>query len=134
MTTPSPSYRNKLIIDGVNKVYNKRKIIAVFEPHRYSRIMSLKKSFSKSLFLNLIFVLLCPIYAAGEKKNQNFNIFNFAKLISKNSKTQVALVKNQKELLNYFKRNLISDEIVIGMGAGLISQWMRSLKLLVYNL
>ncbi len=115
------------ILDGVNKVYNKRKIIAVFEPHRYSRIMSLKKSFSKS-FLKSDLVLLCPIYAAGEKKNQNFNIFNFAKLISKNSKTQVALVKNQKELLNYFKRNLISDEIVIGMGAGLISQWMRSLK------
>ncbi len=115
------------ILDGVNKVYNNRKIIAVFEPHRYSRIMSLKKSFSKS-FLKSDLVLLCPIYAAGEKKNQNFNIFNFAKLISKNSKTQVALVKNQKELLNYFKRNLISDEIVIGMGAGLISQWMRSLK------
>jgi UDP-N-acetylmuramate-alanine ligase len=38
------------------------------------------------------------------------------------------LVKNQKELSNYFKRNLISNEIVIGMGAGSISQWMRELK------
>ena len=58
----------------------------------------------------------------------NFNLFNFAKLISKNSKTQVVLVKNQKELSNYFKKNLISDEIIIGMGAGSISQWMRELK------
>ena len=76
-----------------------------------------------------------PNLCSRRKKNQNFNIFNFAKLISKNSKTQVALVKNQKELLNYFKRNLISDEIVIGMGAGLISQWMRSLKIwfITYN-
>ena len=48
--------------------------------------------------------------------------------ISKNSKTQVAIVKTQKDLSNFFKKNLFSDEIVIGMGAGSISQWMRQLK------
>jgi len=115
------------ILDGVSKVYNNRKIITVFEPHRYSRIMSLKKAFSKS-FLKSDLVLICPIYAAGEKKNYNFNILNFAKLISQNSKTQVALVKNQKELSNFFKKNLINNEIIIGMGAGLISNRMRELK------
>ena len=115
------------ILDGINKAYSKRKIITVFEPHRYSRIMSLKKAFSKSFLLSDL-VLICPLYAAGEKKNLNFNLYNFAKLISKNSKTQVVLVKNQKELSSYFKKNLISDEIVIGMGAGSISQWMRELK------
>jgi UDP-N-acetylmuramate--alanine ligase len=115
------------MLEGVNKIYNKRKIITVFEPHRYSRVMSLKQAFSKS-FIKSDLVLICPIYAAGEKKNLNFNLLNFAKLISKNSKTQVVLVKNQKELSNYFKKNLISDEIIIGMGAGSISQWMRELK------
>ena len=115
------------ILDGVNKVYNKRKIITVFEPHRYSRVMSLKQAFSKS-FIKSNLVLICPIYAAGEKKNSNFNLMNFAKLISKNSKTQTVLVKNQKELSNYFKKNLINDEIIIGMGAGSISKWMRELK------
>tara|TARA_E500000331_G_scaffold345777_1_gene383764 strand:+ start:478 stop:1875 length:1398 start_codon:yes stop_codon:yes gene_type:complete len=115
------------ILEGVNKVYNRRKIITVFEPHRYSRVMSLKQAFSKS-FVKSDLVLICPMYAAGEKKNLNFNLLNFAKLISKNSKTQAVIVKNQKELSNYFKKNLISDEIIIGMGAGSISQWMRELK------
>ena len=115
------------ILDGLNKAYNKRKIITVFEPHRYSRIMSLKQAFSKS-FSQSDLVLICPLYAAGEKRNLNFNLFNFAKLISKNSKTQVVLVKNQKELSDYFKKNLISDEIIIGMGAGSVSQWMRELR------
>ena len=59
------------ILDGVDNVYkDKRKIITVFEPHRYSRVMSLKKEFSNS-FKKSNFVLVCPIYAAGEKKNQN---------------------------------------------------------------
>ncbi len=115
------------ILDGIDKAYSKRKIITVFEPHRYSRIISLIKAFSKS-FLKSDLVLICPIYAAGEKKNLNYNSYKFAKLISKNSKTQVILVNNQKELSNYFKKNLISNEIIIGMGAGSISKWMRELK------
>ncbi len=115
------------ILNGVKKVYNKRKIIAVFEPHRYSRVTLLKQAFSKS-FVKSDLVLICPLYAAGEKRNMNFSMFKFAKLISKNSNTQTVIVNNQRELSNYFKRNLISDEIIIGMGAGVISQWMRELK------
>ena len=37
------------ILEGVQKVNLKRKIISVFEPHRYSRVMSLKNEFSKML-------------------------------------------------------------------------------------
>ncbi len=115
------------ILDGVKNVYKGRKIISVFEPHRYSRIISLKKEFSKS-FIKSNLVILCPIYAAGEKKNSKLNIMNFAKLISKNSKTQVILIKTYNDIQKYFKKNLVSDEIIIGMGAGLISKHMRELK------
>ena len=118
------------VLKGVKKSYNKRKIITVFEPHRYSRVNSLKTAFSRS-FREAHLVLICPIYAAGEKKSSNFNLTNFANLISKNSKTQVIILRNQEELSNYFKKNLIEDEIIIGMGAGSISQWMNELK---YNL
>ncbi len=115
------------ILDGVRNVYKERKIISVFEPHRYSRVMSLLKDFANS-FKKSDLVLLCPLYAAGEKRNLKFNQIKFAKLISQLSKTQVVLIKNQKDLGNYFRRNLISNEIVIGMGAGSISKWMRELK------
>ena len=120
----------KSILDSVNNVYNDRKIISVFEPHRYSRVMSLKKQFAQS-FKKSDLVLLCPIYAAGEKKNKKFNILDFAKLISKFSKTQVIIIRDYIDLEKYFKKNLISDEIIIGMGAGLISKNMRNLKKLL---
>jgi UDP-N-acetylmuramate--alanine ligase len=115
------------ILDSVYNVYQRRKIITVFEPHRYSRVVSLKNEFSKS-FLKSDMVLMCPLYAAGEKNKLNFNLLDFAKLISKKSKTQVVIINNQKELSNYFRKNLISNEIIIGMGAGSISSWMRNLK------
>ena len=37
--------------------------------------MSLKLDFSKA-FVKSDLVLICPIYAAGEKRNLNFNLFN----------------------------------------------------------
>ena len=115
------------ILEGVHNVNSKRKIISVFEPHRYSRVMYLKKDFSKC-FSKSNLVIMCPLYAAGEKKNFKFDQIKFANLITKNSNTQVIIVKNEIELSKYLKKNLISNEIIIGMGAGAISKWMTGLK------
>ena len=115
------------ILEGVHNVNSRRKIISIFEPHRYSRVMSLKDEFSKC-FSKSKLVIMCPLYAAGEKKNTNFNLVKFGESIMKNSNTQVIIVKNEIELTKYLGKNLISDEIIIGMGAGLISKWMAGLK------
>ncbi len=115
------------ILDSVKNVYKDRKIISVFEPHRYSRVLSLKKEFAKS-FSKSNLVLLCPLYAAGEKKSLSFNSYEFANMISKSSKTQVIIIKEFAEIEKFFRKNLISDEIIIGMGAGSISKHMRELK------
>ena len=115
------------ILEGVHNVSAKRKIISVFEPHRYSRVISLKNKFSEC-FSKSSLVIICPLYAAGEKKNLKFNLIKFANLIAKNSKTKVILAKNEVELSKYFKKNLISNEIIIGMGAGALSKWMNGLK------
>ena len=115
------------ILEGVHNVNPKRKIISIFEPHRYSRVMSLNKEFSKC-FLKSSMVILCPLYAAGEKKNSKFDQIKFANQIAKNSNTQVVIIKNEKDIANYLKKNLIKNEIIIGMGAGLISKWMSNIK------
>ena len=115
------------VLNGLKKVYKKRKIITVFQPHRYSRIKNLKKEFASS-FLMSDLVVLCPMYAAGEKKDKTYNESMFAKLITQYSKSQVVIINHELELNRYLKRNLIKDEIVIGMGAGSISKWMYNLK------
>ena len=52
----------------------------------------------------------------------------FARDISKNSKTLVIMVNQKQDLVNFFKNNLKGNEIVIGMGAGSISGWLKELK------
>ena len=115
------------ILEGVHNVNSERKIISVFEPHRYSRVISLKKQFSKC-FSRSSLVIICPLYAAGERRNPKFNLIKFADSISKNSKTQVIIVNNETDLRKFFQKNLINNEIIIGMGAGIISKWIGGLK------
>ena len=115
------------VLEGVRLVASKRKIISIFQPHRYSRIKSLKLEFA-SCFKNSDLVLLCPMYAAGEITDKTYNQGKFAKLISKFSKTQVILIQCETDLTKFLKKNLINNEIVIGMGAGSVSKWMYNLK------
>ena len=117
----------KSVLEAVRKIAPKRKIITIFQPHRYSRVKTLNLEFAHS-FKNSDLTILCPVYAAGEPIDKKYDNIKFAKLISKFSKTQVIIVKDELDIIKYFKKNLINNEIVIGMGAGSISKWMYHLK------
>ena len=117
----------KAVLKSARENYKDRKIICVFQPHRYSRIKLLKQEFALSFKLSNE-VVLCPVYSAGEKIKHNFNQDNFSKLIAKKSDTQVVNVNNQIELKKYLKKNLFDNEIVICMGAGSISNWIREIS------
>ena len=120
----------KEVLNGVRAAYKEDEIICVFQPHRISRLKDLKKEFSLS-FKKADTVILCPIYTAGEKLKLGFNYKNFAKDIIKNSKVKLFLVNNQYQLANFVKSNIYGKKIVIGMGAGSISNWMRELPKLL---
>ncbi len=116
----------KVVLEGVNKVYEGYDKICVFQPHRISRLKDLKNEFSFA-FKDANTVILCPIYAAGEKIRLGFNYLNFAKQLIKNSKVKLFLVKDNVQLAKFLKKNMYGKKIVIGMGAGSISNWMRKL-------
>ena len=118
------------LLNGVKEAYKKEEIVSVFQPHRISRLKDLRKEFSFS-FIKSDIVVLCPIYSAGEKMKLGFNYTNFAKDIIKNSKVKVFLVENQKQFTHFIKKNIYGKKIVIGMGAGSISNWMKELPNLI---
>ena len=120
----------KEVLNGVRAAYKENEIICVFQPHRISRLKDLKKEFSLS-FKKADTVVLCPIYAAGEKIKLGFNYTNFAKDIIKDSKVRLFLINDQYELAKFVKSNIYGKKIVIGMGAGSISNWMRQLPKLI---
>jgi len=120
----------KVVLEGVNKVYKGYDKVCVFQPHRISRLKDLRKEFSFA-FQDADIVILCPIYTAGEKIKLGFNYLNFAKEIIKNSKVKLFLVNNNVQLAKFIKKNMYGKKIVIGMGAGSVSSWMKKLPLLM---
>ncbi len=120
----------KVVLEGVNKVYKGYDKVCIFQPHRISRLKDLRKEFSFA-FQNADTVVLCPIYTAGEKIKLGFSYFKFAKEIIKNSKVKLFLVNDSKQLAIFIKKNMYGKKIVIGMGAGSISNWMRKLPELI---
>ena len=117
----------KEVINSVKNSFKKKKIICIFQPHRVSRLKSLKIEFSKC-FKNADTVLLCPIYKAGENMKLGFSYNSFAKLIAKNSKVNLIMVGNEEQLKKIIKNLAFGNKILIAMGAGSISNWVRNLK------
>ena len=120
----------KFVLEGVDKVYKNYDKVCIFQPHRISRLRDLRKEFSFS-FKSADTVILCPIYTAGEKIKLGFSYMNFAKEIIKNSKVKLFLINDNKHLAKFVKNNMYGKKIVIGMGAGSISNWMRSIPELI---
>ena len=116
----------KVVLDGVSNVYKEYEKICIFQPHRISRLKDLRKEFSYA-FKDSDKVILFPIYTAGEKIKLGFNYLNFAKEIIKNSKVKLFLVDDKFQLAKYIKNNIYGKKIVISMGAGTISTWMREI-------
>ena len=120
----------KAVLNGVRAAYKKEEIICVFQPHRISRLKDLKKEFSLS-FKKADTVILCPVHAAGEKMKLGFTYNSFAEDIIKNSEIKLFIVNNQYELAKLIKNTVYGKKIVVGMGAGTISAWMRELPNLI---
>jgi len=120
----------KELINGVEKVYKKEEIFCVFQPHRISRLKDLRKEFS-FCFNKADAVILCPVYKAGEKIKLGFDYLNFAKEIAERSKVKVYLIKDQFQLSKFVKQYIYGNKVVIGMGAGSISNWMKELPKLL---
>ena len=117
----------KFVLEGVKQVYSGFEKVCIFQPHRISRLKDLRKEFSFA-FQNADTVILCPVFTAGEKIKLGFSYLNFAKEIIKNSKVKLFLINDFKQLAIFLKKNMYGKKIVIGMGAGSISNWMRNLQ------
>ena len=120
----------KEVLDGVSKVYKEFDKICIFQPHRISRLKDLRKEFSFA-FKKADTVILCPIFTAGEKIKLGFDYLKFAKEIIDNSKVKLFMIEDIYQLVKFLKKNMYGKKIVIGMGAGSISTWMKQIPKLM---
>ena len=116
----------KVVLQGIKKVFSNFEKVCIFQPHRISRLKDLKKEFTYA-FKDADTVILCPIYSAGEKIKLGFSYDDFARKLINNSDVKLFMVQDKDQLAKYLKKNMYGKKIVVGMGAGSISNWIKDL-------
>lgn len=111
--------------DAISSVAGAR-IIAIMQPHRYSRLSSLFEDFSKC-FVDADEVIIAPVYAAGEKPKQGFDHHALVAAIAKTGKTAVRALEKPEDLAGIVNGLAKPGDFVICLGAGTITQWAGAL-------
>ena len=95
---------------------SKKRLIAIFQPHRYSRVKQFAKEFAEELSkADVIYVT--DIYGAGEKNEEKINSKIITDLLYKKNKN-VFYIKNYYEITNNFYELTQQGDLILNMGAG----------------
>ncbi len=94
-----------------------RRIVAVFQPHRYSRTQALQEEFARA-FYHADVVVVLPIYAAGEDPIEGVRGENLAALIKKHGHRDVAFAPDFPSALRVLSERLQPGDLLLTLGAG----------------
>ena len=103
------------------------KIIAIFQPHRYSRLKDLFDDFC-SCFNKADHVFLLDVYAAGEKSIKKFESINLEKGLADYGHKNVLYIQNQNQLAKNLLKLIQPKDLIICLGAGSITKIANSLE------
>ncbi len=93
------------------------RIVAVFQPHRYSRTQFLLNDFSESFDL-VDHLIITDIYGAGEKPIPGVKAEDLARMIAKKGEIKVDYIAEIKDIAVYLKKIIRPKDLVLTMGAG----------------
>lgn len=96
-----------------------------FQPHTYSRTRNFLHDFASSLAL-ADKIVLADIYAAREKDPGDISSKDLADLLTKSGK-EVYYLGDLKKIEDFLKKNLVTGDLLITMGAGNIVEVGESL-------
>jgi UDP-N-acetylmuramate--alanine ligase len=101
------------------------KVIAIFQPHRYSRLQHLFEDFV-NCFGDADKIYVTPVYAAGEQPIEGITGQVLAEAMKK-SGSKVAYIDNPDEITKIVTEESKAGDLFLMMGAGSISSWANAL-------
>lgn len=92
----------------------------IFQPHTYSRTKNLLDDFAKSL-LNFDHIIVTDIYAAREQNTYNISSKDLVNKINEYNKEAI-YISNFDDIVSYISSNAKSNDLVLTLGAGTVTQ------------
>jgi len=107
----------KATLSALRASWQDRRIIAVFQPHRYSRTKLLAEKFGKAFF-NADCVVINDIYSANESPISGISGETIFKEVKKSNHKQLKYLPSKDDILSYLSEIVQPGDIIITMGAG----------------
>jgi UDP-N-acetylmuramate--alanine ligase len=104
----------------------KGQVIAVVQPHRYTRLQSLFEPFS-TCFNDADAVIVADVYPAGEAPIKGFDRDSLVTAVRARGHRQVIALPGPKDLAGLVKGLAKPGDYVVCLGAGNITQWAYAL-------
>ncbi len=104
-------------LSGARQAWPKRRVFAVFQPHRYSRVSDHLSEFCDS-FADADHVVVCPIYAAGEKPIHRINHVRILDGLLEKGNTSISAIDSLDDAVDHLLARLQPGDVVITLGAG----------------
>tara|TARA_B110000495_G_scaffold201424_1_gene218833 strand:- start:437 stop:1876 length:1440 start_codon:yes stop_codon:yes gene_type:complete len=109
------------VLSAAREAYSGR-VIAVVQPHRYTRLESLFDEFC-SCFNNADTVIVAPVFDAGEQPIKGANQDDLISGLQRSGHREVIKINEPKELPKIISNIAVAGDLVIYLGAGSISSW-----------
>lgn len=103
-------------IESARKKYPEKKVVAIFQPHTFTRTKTFLQEFADSL-KGADAVYLCDIFGSAREESGQLTIYDLQKLIQD---SQVLQLENIAELSKYH------DSVLVFMGAGDIQKFQKA--------
>jgi UDP-N-acetylmuramate--alanine ligase len=108
------------------RVAGSGRVIAVIEPHRYTRLQSLFNEFSACLD-DADIAIVTPVYSAGEPPIPGIDRDELASGLRRHGHRKVLTVDGEKGIVETVASLAQAGDLVIGLGAGTITDWINTL-------
>ena len=102
------------------------RVIAVMQPHRYSRLEALMEEFQNA-FNDADVVYVAPVYAAGEEPIEGVDSASLAEGLRSRGHRMVRTVEDLADLCRNLRDLAAQGDMIICMGAGDITKWAASI-------
>ena len=107
----------KITLQAVRESWPDRRVVVVFQPHRYTRTQALFDDFTRAFYQSDLLVVL-PIYAAGEKKIKGVEGHTLFEGIRSHGHREVVYMQDFETAVSHLKKVLTQSDILLTMGAG----------------
>jgi len=114
-------------LGAADTAFPDRRIVAIFQPHRYTRVRDLWDGFCTS-FNRASVVVICPVYAAGEEPIPGIDHERIAHDMRERGHKGTRAVADLAAAADLLVTALKKGDVAIALGAGNVNQVVRDLE------